>query len=116
MFGQSLELTVLLVISQVDVHLSKFIADLVLRQAGPLLPSHTHTLPPGSTQPHATALTLPLVLPNALSQHDSSPCGSLQTQERGEDLAVSTGDVLVSTYECRAASGHRGSGCVTQSL
>lgn len=95
--------------SQVDVHLSKFIADLVLRQDAPQRPSLTQTLPQGSAPPHTTALTMPLVLPEALSHHDSSPSTSLQIQEGEEVSTVSTGEGLSQdSHKQSAAAGYRG--------
>lgn len=58
------------------MHLTKFIDDLMGRQAKPEGPSctgaHAHTSPQDSVQPHTTSLRLPLTLPETHSQQDSS--------------------------------------------
>ena len=81
-----------------DVHLTKFIEHLMLRQAEPLVPSCTrtlaHTSPQSSAQPHTTALTLPLVLPETHSQQDSTAAAGGQTQAEAEAVAASRGPVM----------------------
>ena len=53
-------LSIIWLTAQIDVHLTKFINDLELRQAGSLALSHTHAHTTGQepAEPHSTALSL----------------------------------------------------------
>ena len=84
-----------------DVHLTKFIDDLMLRQDEPLVPScahtHAHTFSQDTPQPHTTALTLPLTLPETHSQQDRTAVAG-QTQAGPEVAAASRGQI---TFLCK---------------
>ena len=98
-FAPPCNLTTVTALAQVDVHLTKFIDDLTLRQTEPPVPSvththaHAHTSSQDSAQPHTTALSLPLVLPETHSQQDSTAVAG-HTQAGAGVTVASRGQVM----------------------
>ena len=92
-----------------DVHLTKFIDDLMLRQAEPLVSSRTHTRAhtssQDSAQTHTTALTLPLVLPETHSLQDSTAVAGGHQQAGAEAVAASRGQVMFLCKQSPRAPG-----------